>query len=233
MNAWFWWVAFPYLCLGLLIAGSLYRYAYRPLTWTSRSSQLLENRWLRWGSPLFHWGILLVLVGHFMGLVIPVSAWEAVGISSARYHQAADLLGGAAGLAAWVGLDLLWIRRLADDRVRRNSSLSDLLILGWLWLVVTSGDAITLVYNHVVGPYAYRHTVGPWFRSLFLLHPQPDLMAHLPILFQIHILLTFGLFALTPFSRLVHLFSAPVAYPRRAPIQYRRRASYSHELPGS
>ncbi|MCL6562838.1 MAG: respiratory nitrate reductase subunit gamma [Firmicutes bacterium] len=233
MNATFWWVAYPYLCLALLIGGSLYRYAYRPLTWTSRSSQLLETRWLRWGSPLFHWGILFVLAGHFLGLVIPVAAWQAMGISSTLYHQGADLFGGLAGLAAWIGLDLLLIRRLANPRVRRHSSPSDLLILGWLWLVVTSGDAITLVYNHLNGPYAYRHTVGPWFRSLFVLHPEPNLVTHLPVLFQVHILLTFGLLALTPFSRLVHLFSAPVAYPRRAPIQYRRRTPYGHEIPGS
>ncbi|MBX5466601.1 MAG: respiratory nitrate reductase subunit gamma [Firmicutes bacterium] len=221
----FWGAVYPYLCLAVLLVGCLYRYAYRPLSWTSRSSQILESRWLKWGSPLFHWGILAVLAGHVLGLLVPVGMWQAVGITPALYHQGADLIGGLAGFVAWVGLDLLLLRRGIHPRLRRTSSLSDWVALGWLWLVVTSGDAITLWYNHTAGPFPYRHTVGPWFRSLFLLKPDPGLLGQLPWPFQVHLLLAFGLFAVTPFSRLVHLWSAPVAYPRRAPIQYRRRGA--------
>lgn len=225
----FFWVIYPYLCLAVMVVGSLYRYAHRPLSWSSRSSQLLERRLLRWGSPLFHWGILLVIVGHVMGLLIPVGAYQSLGVSSQFYHENADAFGGAFGLMAWVGLLLLGVRRLGNRRVRLNSSISDLVAWGLLFIVVSTGDALTLVYNHVVGPYGYRHTIGPWVRGLFTLHPDAALMAHVPFWFQLHIVLAFLLFAISPFTRLVHLWSAPAAYLRRAPIQYRARQGYRQD----
>lgn len=224
----FWWLIYPYLALTVMIVGSLYRYAHNPMSWGSRSSELLEKRWLKWGSQLFHWGILFVIVGHVMGLLVPLSVYQALNISSRLYHENADILGGLAGLATWAGVLILLIRRWAFVRVRRNSSVSDMVAIIVLFLVVTTGDYVTIIRNNVLGPYEYRATVGPWLRGLLTLHPNITLMAHVPLAFQIHIILAFFLFAISPFTRLVHIWSLPLAYLRRAPIQYRDREQYRH-----
>lgn len=229
----FWWLIYPYLALAVMIVGSFYRYAHNPMSWGSRSSELLEKRWLKWGSQLFHWGILLVIIGHIMGLLVPLSAYQTMGISAEFYHQNADILGGIAGIMTWVGLLILLLRRLGNLRVRRNSSVSDMVALVLLFIVVTTGDIVTIVRNHVVGPYEYRATVGPWVRGLFTLHPNVSLMVHVPLLFQIHIILAFLLFAISPFTRLVHIWSLPLAYLRRAPIQYRDRERYRYRRPSA
>lgn len=222
----FWWIIYPYLALATMILGSVYRYAHNPMSWGSRSSEILEKRWLRWGSQLFHWGILLVIVGHVMGLLVPMSAYQAMGISAHFYHENADILGAIAGLMTWFGLVILLLRRFGNIRVRKNSSLSDLVALSLLFIVVTTGDYLTIIRNNVVGPYEYRATVGPWVRGLFVLHPNASLMTHVPVIFQVHIILAFLLFAIWPFTRLVHVFSLPLAHVRRAPIQYRDREQY-------
>jgi nitrate reductase gamma subunit len=226
----FWWLIYPYLCLVVMIVGSLYRYAYRPMNWGSRSSEILEKKQLRWGSQLFHWGILLVIVGHVMGLLVPVAVYQALGVSHNMYHENADILGGIAGLMTWIGLLILLVRRFGNRRVRKNSSVSDMVVLILLFIIVTTGDSITLVYNNIVGPYGYRHTIGPWVRGLLILHPQVALMAHVPMLFQVHIILAFLLFGISPFTRLVHIWSLPLAYLRRVPIQYRARQQYRRHI---
>lgn len=222
----FLWVIYPYLALVVMVVGSLYRYAHNPMSWGSRSSELLEQRWLKWGSQLFHWGILLVIAGHVMGLLIPLSVYNAMGVPAEFYHLNADVLGGIAGTATWVGLLILLLRRFGNVRVRRNSSISDFVILILLFVVVTTGDFPTIVRNNLVGPYEYRATIGPWVRGLLTLHPDASLMAGVPAIFQVHVLLAFLVFAVSPFTRLVHIWSLPLAYLRRAPIQYRDRTQY-------
>lgn len=226
MAAQFWWVIFPYLSVALMLGGSLYRYAHNQLSWGSRSSEILERRLLKWGSLLFHVGILLVIGGHVMGLLVPVQLYQALGVSRTTYHHGADILGGLAGLATWIGLALLLIRRFSNRRVLRNSSVADVVALILLFVVVSTGDAVTLGYNNLVGPYGYRRTVGPWVRGLITFQPHASLMTHVPPLFQVHILLGLCLFAVVPFTRLVHFWSVPLAYVRRAPIQYRARDRY-------
>ncbi|NMP23976.1 respiratory nitrate reductase subunit gamma [Sulfobacillus harzensis] len=226
----FWWIIYPYLALATMIIGSVYRYAHNPMSWGSRSSELLEKRWLKWGSQLFHWGILLVIVGHVMGLLVPLSAYQAMGISAHLYHENADILGAIAGLMTWAGLAILLLRRFGNVRVRRNSSVSDIVALSLLFIVVTTGDYLTIIRNNVMGPYEYRASVGPWVRGLFVLHPNAALMTHVPVAFQVHIILAFLLFAISPFTRLVHIWSLPLAHLRRAPIQYRDREQYRSYL---
>ncbi|MCL6517047.1 respiratory nitrate reductase subunit gamma [Alicyclobacillus sp.] len=219
----FWWVIFPYAALAVCIVGTLYRFVYGQRGWGSKSSEILEKRWLRVGSLLFHWGILFVIGGHVMGLLVPLSVYEALGVSSEAYHLLADVAGGLAGLSATAGCLILLLRRIFNKRVRRNSTVSDFVALTLLFLVIALGTAQTVVYNNVVGPYEYRLTVGPWTRGLILLHPDPALMAGVPLALKIHVVLTFLLFAVSPFTRLVHVWSAPLRYPTRAPIQYRAR----------
>ncbi len=222
----FWWVIYPYLTLAIAVVGTLYRYRSDQIGWGSKSSEWLEKRFLRWGSLLFHWGILFIIVGHVVGLLIPVQAFDTLGIHRELYHRTADLFGGLAGIATWVGVLLLLIRRMVFDGVRRNSSTADFVALVLLFLVITLGDMQTVIMNNAVGPYGYRHTVGPWLRGLLILHPDARLMVGVPIILQVHIILSFALFAVSPFTRLVHVWSAPLRYPTRAPIQYRSRTGF-------
>lgn len=222
----FWWVVLPYIAVMLMIVGLFYRYIYGQRGWGSKSSEILERKWLKWGSVMFHYGVLCVIAGHVMGLIIPISAYQALGVSTEFYHTNADIFGGLAGLAATAGLVILLLRRIFNARVRRNSSPSDYVALVMLLIVVGLGVIVTVGYNNIYGPYEYRTTVGPWFRGLLALHPNASLMTSVPVLLQIHIVASFVLFAVWPFTRLVHVVSVPVRYPFRAPMQYRSRIGY-------
>ncbi len=222
----FWWVVYPYLCLMIMIVGSLYRFTYRQIAWGSKSSQMLEQSSLKWGSRLFHWGIIFVFFGHVMGLIVPMWMYQALGITPEFYHFNAILVGGIVGILAWIGAAILLLRRSTNSRVRANSHFSDFLTLDVLLLVLTLGVAVTLIYDVFYERYEYRATIGPWFRQLLTLHPDASLMAHVPVIFQLHIIAAFLLFAISPFTRLVHIWSYPVRYVGRSPIQYRSRARY-------
>lgn len=219
----FLWGVYPYLSLMLLVVGTLARYNYDQIGWTSKSSELLEKRLLRTGSLLFHWGIILVFFGHVAGLLVPVAVYQAVGISEQLYHLGAMVMGGLTGLMTLVGLVLLVLRRLGVRRVLRNTSAADWVALGFLIATVSTGVLMTLGYNVTHLPYEYRTTVGPWIRGVLVLHPDAALMAGVPLVLQVHILTALALFAISPFTRLVHVWSLPLAYLRRAPMQYRRR----------
>ncbi|MDA8346309.1 MAG: respiratory nitrate reductase subunit gamma [Thermaerobacter sp.] len=220
-------VVYPYLSLTLLVVGTLARYNYDQIGWTSKSSELLEKRLLRVGSLLFHWGIIFVFFGHVAGLLIPISVYQALGISEHLYHLGAMAMGGLTGLMTLAGLGILLLRRLGVRRVMRNTAPADWAALGFLIATVAMGLLMTLGYNVTHLPYEYRTTVGPWIRGVLLLHPDAGLMAGVPLVLKIHILTAFGLFAISPFTRLVHIWSLPLAYLRRAPMQYRRRGVVS------
>ena len=226
----FWWVIYPYLTLGLMVIGAIYRVIDRPIGWGSRSSEILEKNMLRWGSRLFHWGIIFVFGGHVVGLLVPIQVFHALGIPDEMYHVTADIFGGLAGIAAWLGMLILLLRRLFHPRVRKNSSVADILAVFLLFLVITIGDAVTLIYNNVVGPYEYRTTVNPWIRDVLVFHPDKTLMLHVPLIIQIHIVVALALLAVSPFTRLVHIWSLPIRYAVRAPIQYRARHLYQKRV---
>jgi nitrate reductase gamma subunit len=217
------WVAVPYVVIAVFVVGHLWRYRYDKFGWTTRSSQIYENRLLRIGSPLFHFGILGVIFGHVGGLIIPKSWTSAVGISEHVYHLAAVTLGTAAGLATVAGLAILIYRRRTVGPVFTATTRNDKLMYAVLALTIVFGLAATTVENIFGGGYDYRATVSPWFRSVFMLHPDPDLMRGVPLLFQLHALSALALFAIWPFTRLVHVMTAPVGYLTRPYIVYRSR----------
>lgn len=224
----FTWGVFPYICLVVMVVGALYRYQSDQLRWTSKSSELLEKKLLTVGSMLFHVGILLVFGGHVMGLLIPEEFYNALGITSEQYHVGAMALGGLSGLIALAGISILLYRRIANPRIRMNSDISDYVSDGFLWVVIFLGDAFTLGYSLINGPYEYRATVGPWIRSVLALHPDVALMAGVPVLLQVHIALAFALFGISPFTRLIHIYSIPFGYIARAPLLYRARYGYGY-----
>ncbi|WP_010530756.1 respiratory nitrate reductase subunit gamma [Lentibacillus jeotgali] len=222
----FWWVIFPYACLIIMILGLLYRFAFLQLTWAAPSTEFFEKKWLRLGSPLFHWGVIFAFFGHIMGIVIPMSFYEALGVSDHLYHMGAVYGGSLAGIVMVAGLIILLIRKIVFDPVRVHATFADFYSVIALLVIAAIGTYITMFGNYTPNEFDYRTAIGPWFRSLFILNPQYELMTNIPFVFKLHTLLGFGLFASIPFTRLVHFYSIPVSYPTRAPQQYRSRAQY-------
>jgi len=216
------WVVVPYVCLTVFVVGHWWRYRYDKFGWTTRSSQLYESRLLRLGSPLFHFGILFVLAGHVMGLGIPASWTEAVGVSEGLYHVFAVGIGAVAGFCTVVGMAILIYRRRTVGPVFSATTRMDKAMYAMLATVIVLGLVNTVVAN-VLGDYDYREGVSVWFRGIFRFAPHPELMAEAPLGFQLHGMAAFLLFALWPFTRLVHAFSAPVGYLTRPYIVYRSR----------
>jgi nitrate reductase gamma subunit len=218
----FLWIVLPYLSLAVFVVGHVWRYRRDQLTWTARSTQLLERRLLRVGSLLFHFGILAVIGGHVLGILIPAGVTEAVGIGENAYHVLSLAAGGTAGIAMTLGFLILLYRRIAVPRVRATTSRSDVVMYPILTVAILTGMLATFGSN-LVTSYDYRETVGPWFRGIFTFDPDPELMEEAPFLFQLHVTSVWLLYAVWPFSRLVHAWSIPLAYLRRSPILYRSR----------
>ena len=224
----FLWVIFPYICLAVFVVGHVWRYRYDKFGWTTRSSQLYESRLLRIGSPLFHFGMLGVVAGHFLGLIIPQSLTDAVGVTPQMYHFMALAGGIPAGLATLVGLAILVYRRRTVGPVFSATTINDKVMYAVLTLVIVLG-----MWNTIAGSllnlgiaedhFNYREFVSPWFRQIFWFQPDASLMENAPIGFKLHAFSAFLLFAMWPFTRLVHVFSAPVGYFVRPYIVYRSR----------
>ncbi len=217
------WIALPYLAIVTFGIGHVWRYRHDKFGWTTRSTQMLESGWLAWGSNLFHWGALAAIGGHVMGILIPASWTAAVGITEAAYHLVSAGAGTVAGLVCGSGLVILVWRRLAFPRIRVTTTYVDLAVYALLVVIIGLGLIDTIWFNTIHGGYDYRHTVADWFRGIFLLNPRPDLMATAPLVYQLHATSAWLLFALWPFSRLVHAWSLPFQYLGRPYILYRSR----------
>jgi nitrate reductase gamma subunit len=163
-----------------------------------------------------------VFLGHVMGLGIPRSWAEALGLTDSVYHFLAVSVGAVAGFATLVGLAILVYRRRTVGPVFSATTRMDKVMYVVLGTVIVLGLANTITAN-VVGEYAYREGVSVWFRGIFSLNPQPELMAQAPVGFQLHGIAAFLLFALWPFTRLVHAFSAPIGYLWRPYVVYRSK----------
>lgn len=225
----FLWVVLPYIILTIFIGGHLYRYNYDQFGWTSKSSQLLEKKLLRIGSNLFHWGILFVFGGHVMGLLIPIEVYEAMGVNEHQYHTIALLGGVPAGIAATIGIIILTYRRMTVRRIIATSSKGDWVSLIFLLIVILSGMAATLLNIDSHG-FDYRTTIGPWLRGVLTFRADASYLAEVPIWFKIHIIAVMGIFAAWPFTRLVHVFSAPLRYLTRSYVIYRKREPKQQSL---
>jgi nitrate reductase gamma subunit len=225
-GAQFLWVILPYLAIATFVVGHAWRWKRDQFTWTTRSTQLLESRWLKLGSPLFHFGLLAVIGGHVIGILIPKSLTDSLGISERTYQIFSAVMGTFAGTAMLAGLAILIVRRLRDRRVAATTRDMDVAVMVLLALMVATGMWNTVVENLINGGYNYRETVSPWFRGLFLLDPNASLMTRgaIPLSYQLHAVGGWLLIMLWPFSRLVHAWSVPLGYLRRKPIVYRSRA---------
>jgi nitrate reductase gamma subunit len=229
MTGIFWWIIFPYITGVIMIVGILYRFAFRQLSWAAPSTELFEKKWLRIGSPLFHWGIVFAFIGHVMGIVLPKGFYDYFGITDEMYHAGGIIGGGIAGLMVVAGLIILLIRKITIDRVRVHATFADFFTVISLLIVAGIGAYMTIIYDTTVVAYEYRTSIGPWFRSLFIFQPKYQLMTYVPFIFKVHVVAAFGLFASIPFTRLIHFYSLPLRYPARAPQQYRSRSGFKRK----
>lgn len=220
--------AYPYLCLASFFIGHIWRYRYDKFGWTSRSSQMYEEKILSIGSPLFHYGILFVFAGHFL-MLVPEDLTQKLGVSNETYHLMAEGPGSIAGLAAIVGLAILAVRRGVTLSVLKATSRMDYVMYVLLGLIVILGMYNTVFIN-VLGPeHDYRLDIAPWFRSIFVGQPDVNLMASAPLSFQLHDLVAITIFAIWPYTRLVHVWSVPLAYFARPYVVYRTKGEHRGE----
>jgi len=215
------WVLLPYVALTSFAVGHVWRYRRDGYTWTARSTQLLERRLLLVGSVAFHLGMLGVIGGHVVGILVPDTWTRAVGISDGFYHWMAVILGGGAGLLLCLGAIVLVYRRLRIDRIRATTLRSDWVMYPLLLVTILLGMVAT--FANLVDEHHYRETVSPWFRSVFTLDPKAELMDDVPFVFQAHVTVAWLLYAVWPYTRLVHVWSVPVGYLARSPIVYRAK----------
>jgi nitrate reductase gamma subunit len=210
---------YPYICLSVFLIGSLIRFDREQYTWRSQSSQLLRRRQLVWGSNLFHAGILVILFGHTGGLLTPVAVFDTIGISHEAKQLTAIVVGGVAGIMCLAGLLLLLHRRLSDPRIRRNSSLADIMVLLLLLVQLLLGlGSIFVSLNHLDG--GEMIALMNWAQHIVTFRPgAADFVAGVSPIFKIHLVLGMTLFLIFPFTRLVHIWSAPIWYLGRRGYQ--------------
>ena len=210
---------YPYICLTVFLVGSLIRFDREQYGWRSQSSQLLRRRQLTWGSNLFHAGILIILVGHTGGLLTPVAVFEALGISHTAKQLVAIVVGGVAGALCLIGLVMLLHRRLSDPRILRTSSFADIAVLVLLLVQLLLGlGTIFVSLQHLDGDEMIA--LMNWAQHIVTLRPgAAAYVSEVSLVFKLHLVLGMSLFLVFPFTRLVHIWSAPIWYLGRRGYQ--------------
>lgn len=210
---------YPYVAVTVLIIGSILRFDKGQYTWRSQSSQFLRRKQMLWGSNLFHLGVIILFFGHFVGLLTPINVFDAAGISHSFKQLMALAVGGIAGIMAFIGATLLLHRRLFDPRIRRSSSWGDILVLVLLWLQIFIGLATTVwTIDHLDG--SEMVLFMGWAQGILTLNPSAsELIIDAYFVYKLHIVLGLTLFLITPFTRLVHIWSAPIWYLLRPGYQ--------------
>ena len=204
---------YPYVCFTVFLVGSLIRFDQNQYSWKSDSSQMLRTGSLRWGSNLFHVGILFLFFGHLLGLLTPHSFYGHF-MQAPVKQMLAIYSGGAAGVLCFIGLSLLIHRRVFDARIRATSHPTDIAVLVILW--------VQLVVGLVTLPYSWAHSDGSvmlvladWAQRVLTLRAvDAAVLAEVPWPYLFHVVLGMTIFLLFPFSRLVHIWSgfAAVGY---------------------
>ncbi len=203
---------YPYIALSVFIIGSILRFDRAPYSWRSKSSQLLRRKQLIMGSICFHVGVISILAGHAVGLLTPIVFFDAIGISHGAKQVLAISAGGGAGLLCLLGLVMLLHRRLFDARIRRTSSFADIMVLILLLIQLLLGlSSIVVSLNHLDGEEMVKFMA--WAQRIVTFRPI-DIVAlsHVALIYKLHIAVGMTLFVVFPFTRLVHMLSAPLGY---------------------
>lgn len=205
-------VALPYAAFVVFVAGLIWRFRSAS-TISSQSSQILESRWLVWGTVPFHLGVAILFFGHLVPLLLP-EVWRTI-ISDRSALLALESIGAGAAIMSFVGLVVLLVRRLASSAVRAGSKVTDVVVLVVLIGQVALGLGVATM--HRWGAVWSLGTAAPYLRSLITLHPDPSFVAGVPLLMTLHLAGAWLVLALLPFTRLVHMFTLPLGYLRRPP----------------
>jgi nitrate reductase gamma subunit len=204
----FFFVVFPYISIAVFLVGTIYRYTRMGFKVTSLSAQFLEGKQGFWGTVPFHWGILMVFLGHLVAFLFPTSVltWNA---DPARLiiHEG---LGFTFAIAVFVGLAALILRRLTNARLKVVTTRMDLFIEFVLLLQVFLGCWIALGYRW--GSSWFAADLSPYLWSLIKLNPQPEAVMAMPLVIRAHVVCAFSIMLVFPFTRLVHLLVAPLHY---------------------
>lgn len=208
---------YPYVCLAVFFIGSWLRFDREQYGWTSASSQMLSNGGMRWASNLFHIGVLAIFGGHFVGLLTPHSVFLMV-MPDITHQYLAITLGAVFGALALVGGVILWVRRYTNRRISVTSRGSDKFILSWLMA--------TLILGLVTIPVSIGHAghgdprvvtaMAEWIQSIIYLYPNPAYLEGVDTIFKLHVFFGMTVFLFFPFTRLVHVWSAPIGYLTRS-----------------
>jgi len=198
---------YPYLCLAVFFLVSLVRFDREQYTWKSDSSELLRRGQLRWGSNLFHVGILGIFFGHLVGLLTPHVVWDTLGVPPSEKQMTAMVAGGIFGLLCFVGLVMLLLRRLGEPRVRANSKPGDILVLLlFLAQLVIGLVSINVSAKHLDGSEMLK--LMDWAQRIWTFRAgAAELIADTSIVFKLHLVLGLTIFLVFPFTRLVHIWS--------------------------
>lgn len=213
----FFYGVFPYIAMTSFWLGSLIRFDREQYTWKADSSQLLSSKDLRLGSNLFHIGILALFGGHFVGLLTPHSWFVAMGVSDTAHQLVAITAGSIFGTMCMIGGVILWRRRMFNPRVRATTRFMDIFILDWL-LVTLGIGLLTIpisVYHAFHGDASTMIALTEWVQSIVTFQPRPEVLADVGFVFKLHLFFGMSVFLFFPFTRLVHIWSAPIGYLRR------------------
>lgn len=217
MNQFFFGV-YPYICLVIMTLGLGIRYVGTPGEWNARSSNLFAKKSLMTGSFLFHYTIILVFFGHVIGLLIPPGILRAVGFGESVHSVVAGVAGGIFAPCVFVGLAILLWRRLDNPNVRASTVPMDIVVLIFIMWQACAGG-----WQDYFGSRPAFVPVGEWVRGILICQPDPEIMRGVSCAMKIHVVCGLAIFAMIPFSRLVHFFSIPVTWFARPLISYRRR----------
>lgn len=205
---------YPYIALSVFLLGSWVRFDREQYTWKSDSSQLLSKANMRLGSNLFHIGIIAIFFGHFVGLVEPFQVFMRLGITELEHQWIAIYAGSIFGVICLIGGTMLWFRRMFNVRISATSRGSDKFILSWLMLTLVIGlFTLPVSIGHAnQGDASVMVTLEAWVHSIIYLRPDPDLLLGVDTVYKVHLFLGMTVFLIFPFTRMVHVWSAPFGY---------------------
>lgn len=208
---------YPYVCLSVFMIGSWIRFDREQYGWTSASSQLLSRGGMRWASNLFHIGVLAIFGGHFVGLLTPHSVFLAV-MPDITHQYLAIIAGAVFGALALIGGGILWIRRYTNRRVSATSRGSDKFVLSWVMATLILGlTTIPVSIGHAGhGDPRVVTAMAEWIQSIIYLYPNPAFLEGVDLIFKMHVFFGMTVFLIFPFTRLVHIWSAPFGYLMRS-----------------
>lgn len=198
---------YPYVALAIFFLGSLIRFDREQYTWKSDSSQLLRRKQLRWGSALFHIGILFLFFGHAAGLLTPHWLYEGLGLSTPNKQMLAIISGGIAGLICLAGISMLLLRRLTDARILATSKPMDIVILLWIFVTLVLG-LISILFSLQHKDGGVMLLLGQWAQHIVTFRSgAADALVSVPLIYKLHLFFGMTVFLLFPFTRLVHVWS--------------------------